>query len=88
MNASWKPLSCPFMLVSVTVMESESGVEERRTPRGDDCEMRKQKTASQRTAAGGAGRTSRRAARPSIYIQRLRAPGSGPAPQRRAPMRH
>lgn len=33
MNASWKPLSCPFMLVLVTAAVSESGVEEETTLR-------------------------------------------------------
>ena len=83
MNASWKPLSCPFMVVAV----SESGVEEKKR-RADKCETREQKTAFLSARAGGAEQTRRRAARPTIYTRRPRAPGPGPAPRRRAPMRH
>lgn len=50
--------------------------------------MHKQKTTSHLTRAGGAERTRRQAARPTIYTQRPRAPGSGPAPRRHAPLRH
>ena len=83
MNASWKPLSCPFMVVVV----SQSGVEEKRERQGD-CEVREQKTAIYLAQAGGAERTRRRAARPSIYTWGPRAPAPSPAPRRPAPMRH
>lgn len=84
MKASWKPLSCPFMAVAV----SESGVEKKREQRGGYCETREQNTAFFLAQAGGAERTRRRLARPSIYTGRPRAPGPGPAPRCRAPMRH
>lgn len=85
MNASWKPLSCPFMLVSV----SGSGVAKEQRRGGSGCEMRKLRTASYSEQAGGAERTKRRAARPGIY----RAPPArarlGPrlsAPRANAPL--
>lgn len=83
MNASWKPLSCPFMVV---VVVSESGVEKKRERQ--DCEVREQKTAVYLAQAGGAEQTRRRAARPSIYTRGPRAPEPSPAPRRPAPMRH
>lgn len=42
MNASWKPLSCPFMLVSVC----GSGLTKEQRRGGSGCEMRKLRTAS------------------------------------------
>lgn len=61
---------------------------EKRQRRGDDCEMRKEKTEFHWAQAGGAERTGQQAARPSIYTQLRRAPGSSrpSAPRADAPI--
>lgn len=82
MNASWKPLSCPFM--AAAVREGDSEETERRRGGGLRKTQREDRFSSRQ--AGDSERTERRAKRPSIYraggrARPARAPPLGVARQ-------
>lgn len=77
MNASWKPLSCPFM--AAAMREGDSGDTERQQSRGLR-RAQKQEGRFNSQRAGVSERMKRRAKRPSIYRAAPARARLGPRP--------